>query len=97
MPNTPGVSNAEAMRAKLLAEQAAKAKAREMEDAAALKALEEQIAKEAAAAELRAQQEAMALVRAEKRKAQEDAVEVVEVSGSSFAIDVWLIVFVGPL
>jgi hypothetical protein len=69
------------MRAKLRAEQAAKAKAREAEDAAALRALEDQLAKEAAAARLREHEEAMALVRAEKRKATmvDDGVEVVEV------------------
>jgi N-dimethylarginine dimethylaminohydrolase len=93
MPNTPGLSNAEAKRAQLLAELAAKKKAREEEDAAALKALEEQIAKEAAAAaaaaRMREHEEAMALVRAEKRKMtmKDDGVEVVEVRFSSFAFD----------
>ena len=82
MPFTPVVSNAEAMRAKLQAELAAKKKAREEEDAAALMALEEQIAKDAAVARLREHQEAIALVRAEKRKAafKDDGIEMLDVS-----------------
>jgi hypothetical protein len=92
MPNTPGLSNAEAKRAQLMAELAAKKKAREEEDAAALKALEDQIAKEAAAAaaaRMKEHEEAMALVRAEKRKMtmKDDGVEVVEVRLCSFAFD----------
>jgi hypothetical protein len=85
MPNTPGLSNAEAKRAQLLAELAAKKKAREEEDAAALKALEEQIAKEAAAAaaaaRMKEHEEAMALARAEKCKVtmRDDGLELVEV------------------
>ena len=82
MPFTPVVSNAEAMRAKLQAELAAKKKAHEEEDAAALMALEEQITKDAAAARLREHQEAIALVRAEKRKAalKDDGIEMLDVS-----------------
>src|SRR5271154_4222677 len=50
MPFVPVLTDADAKRAQLVAELAAKKQAREEEDAAALKALEEQIAKEAAAA-----------------------------------------------
>ena len=82
MPFTPAPLNADAMRAHLLAELAAKKKAHEEEDAAALKALEDQIAKDAAAARMREHKEALALLRAEKRKAalREDGIEVLEVS-----------------
>src|SRR5271168_2390695 len=81
MPFTPVLTDADATRAQLMAELAAKKKAREEEDAAALKALEEQIAKDAAAKK-KEHDEALASLRAEKRKAvlREEGIEVLDVS-----------------
>ena len=82
MPFTPALTDADAKRAQLLAELAARKKAREEEDAAALKALEDQIASEAAAAKKKEHEEALALMRAGKRKAalREEGIEVLDVS-----------------
>src|SRR5271154_6416326 len=82
MPFTPVLTDADAKRAQLLAELAAKKKAREEEDAAALKALEEQIAKDAATAKKKEHDEALASLHAEKRKAalREEGIEVLDVS-----------------
>ena len=82
MPFIPVLTDADAKRAQLMAELAAKKQAREEEDAAALKALEEQIAKEAAAAKKKEHDEALAALRAEKRKAvlREEGIEVLDVS-----------------
>src|SRR5271168_2408469 len=82
MPFTPVPTDADAKRAQLLAELAAKKKAHEEEDAAALKALEEQIAKDAAAAKKKEHDEALASLRTEKRKAvlREEGIEVLDVS-----------------
>ena len=66
MPFTPAPTDAESKQARLLADLAAKKKAREAEDAAALKELEDQIAKEAADARMKEHEEAVALMRAEK-------------------------------
>jgi len=88
MPFTPVLSDADAKRAQLMAELAAKKKAHEEEDAAALKALEEQIAKDAAAAKKKEHDEALASLRAEKRKAvlREEGIEVLDVS--CYVVDV---------
>jgi hypothetical protein len=88
MPFVPVLTDADAKRAQLVAELAAKKQAREEEDAAALKALEEQIAKEAAAAKKKEHDEALAAFRAEKRKAvlREEGIEVLDVSCYGIAV-----------